>query len=96
MTNPRPSHVQHPGKLFIGGEWVEPSANSTFDVRDSATEEVFLTISEAQAPDIERAIAAARAAFKTSRACVQLPIAANAARRVLNATILGDTPDAHM
>ena len=65
MTSPRPSHVQHPRQFFIGGEWVEPSAASIFDVVDSTTEEVFLTIAEAQAPDIERAIAAARAAFDT-------------------------------
>ncbi len=65
MTTPRPSHVQHPGKLFIGGGWVAPSASSTFDVRDSATEEVVLTVAEAQAPDVERAVAAARKAFDT-------------------------------
>ncbi len=65
MTNPRPSHVQHPGKLFIGGDWVAPSGSSTFDVRDSATEEVVLTVAEAQAPDVEHAVAAARAAFDT-------------------------------
>ena len=38
---------------------------STFDVVDSTTEEVFLTVAEAQAPDVERAVAAARAAFDT-------------------------------
>ncbi len=63
MTNPRPSHVQHPRLFFIGGDWVTPSASSTFDVRDSATEEVVLTVAEAQAPDVERAVAAARQAF---------------------------------
>ena len=65
ITATRPSHVQHPRQFFIGGEWVEPSAASTFDVFDSTTEEVFLTVAEAQAPDVERAVAAARAAFDT-------------------------------
>jgi aldehyde dehydrogenase (NAD+) len=61
----RPSHVQHPRQFFIGGAWVEPSASSTFDVVDSTTEEVFLTVAEAQAPDVDRAVAAARNAFDT-------------------------------
>jgi acyl-CoA reductase-like NAD-dependent aldehyde dehydrogenase len=65
ITAIRPSHVLNPRALFIGGAWIEPSASSTFDVVDSATEEVFLTVAEAQAPDIARAVAAARAAFDT-------------------------------
>ena len=65
ITTTRPGHVLNPRALFIGGDWVEPSASTTFDVVDSATEEVFLTVAEAQAPDIERAVAAARAAFDT-------------------------------
>ena len=63
MTSPRPSHVQHPLQFFIGGNWVEPSAPSTFDVVDSTTEEVFLTVAEAQETDVGRAVAAARGAF---------------------------------
>jgi aldehyde dehydrogenase (NAD+) len=65
FTAVRPSHVLNPRALFIGGAWIEPSSSSTFDVVDSATEEVFLTVAEAQAPDITRAVAAARAAFDT-------------------------------
>ncbi len=63
ITATRPGHVLNPRALFIGGEWVEPSSSSTFGVVDSATEEVFLTVAEAQAPDIERAVNAARTAF---------------------------------
>jgi acyl-CoA reductase-like NAD-dependent aldehyde dehydrogenase len=51
--------------LFIGGNWVEPTGSSTFDIRDSATEEVVLTVAEAQAPDVADAVAAARTAFDT-------------------------------
>ena len=61
----RQGHVRNPRALFIGGAWVEPSSSSTIDVYDSATEEVFLTVAEAQAPDVERAVASARAAFDT-------------------------------
>ena len=57
-TAVRKGHVRNPGSLFIGGNWVSPSGTSTFEVVDSATEEVFLTVAEAQAPDIDRAVAA--------------------------------------
>ena len=60
---PRISRILNPRALFIGGAWVEPSASSTFDVVDSATEEVFVTVAEAQAVDVEHAVAAARKAF---------------------------------
>lgn len=62
-TTVRPSHVRNPLSLFIGGTWTAPSSSSTIDVVDSATEEVFLTVAEAQSPDIERAVEAARVAF---------------------------------
>ncbi len=55
--------LSHPDRLFIGGEWVEPSSTSKIDVRDSGTEEVFLSVAEAQLDDIDRAVAAAREAF---------------------------------
>ena len=34
--------VRHADRFFIGGEWVEPSSDATFDVIDSGTEEVVL------------------------------------------------------
>jgi len=55
--------VRHPGRLFIGGEWVEPSTPARFDVVNPATEDVFLTVAEADAQDVSRAVDAARAAF---------------------------------
>ena len=58
-----PQHIRHPDRFFIGGKWVEPSSRSRIDVRDSATEEVFLSVAEAQVEDVDRAVAAARAAF---------------------------------
>jgi acyl-CoA reductase-like NAD-dependent aldehyde dehydrogenase len=56
-------HVRHADRFFIGGEWVEPSSGRRIDVRDSATEEVFLSVAEAQVEDVDRAVAAARKAF---------------------------------
>ncbi len=59
MTAP----VAHPDRFFIGGEWVAPSSTATIDVIDSHSEEVYFSVAEAQAADMDRAIAAAREAF---------------------------------
>jgi aldehyde dehydrogenase (NAD+) len=55
--------IQHANSFFIGGQWVPPSSDATIKVTDSATEELFLTVAEAQAADISRAVEAAREAF---------------------------------
>ncbi|HVV38195.1 MAG TPA: aldehyde dehydrogenase [Acidimicrobiales bacterium] len=55
--------LANPDHFFIGGEWVAPSSGSAFEVIDSATEQVFMRVAEAQAPDMDRAISAARTAF---------------------------------
>src|SRR6185436_669724 len=62
-TSAGQQHVRHADRFFIGGEWVKPSSSSHIDVRDSATEEVFLSVAEAQVEDVDRAVAAARKAF---------------------------------
>ena len=56
-------HIRHPDRFFIGGEWVQPSSSRRIEVRDSATEDVFLSVAEAQVEDVDRAVAAARKAF---------------------------------
>ena len=55
--------LQHANRFFIGGEWVEPSSDSVIDVIDSTSEQVFFSVAEAQAPDMARAVTAAREAF---------------------------------
>ncbi len=55
--------LRHADSFFIGGEWVKPSSDAAINVIDSTTEEVFLTVAEAQADDISRAVGAARTAF---------------------------------
>jgi hypothetical protein len=57
------STIKHPEKLFIDGKWTDPSGASKIDVINSATEELFATVAEAQAPDVNRTVAAARRAF---------------------------------
>jgi aldehyde dehydrogenase (NAD+) len=50
-----------PGKLLIGGEWVE--AARTFNTVNPATGEVITQVAEASADDVDRAVRAARKAF---------------------------------
>jgi aldehyde dehydrogenase (NAD+) len=50
-------------RFFIGGEWVKPSSGAMIDVIDSATEELFFSVAEAEQADMSRAVAAARLAF---------------------------------
>src|SRR5580692_2513620 len=55
--------IKHTDRFFIGGEWVTPSSDSTITVIDSHTEQPYLTVAEAQAADVDRAVTAARDAF---------------------------------
>jgi acyl-CoA reductase-like NAD-dependent aldehyde dehydrogenase len=55
--------LQHPDNFFIGGKWVQPSSGSKIDVLNSGTEELFVSVAEAQEADVNRAVAAAREAF---------------------------------
>jgi aldehyde dehydrogenase (NAD+) len=50
-------------QLFIGGKWVDSEATSTIDVIGASTEEVIGRVPDAVPADIDRAVAAARAAF---------------------------------
>jgi aldehyde dehydrogenase (NAD+) len=65
MTTTAVNHagLAHPDKFYIDGEWVSPSSAAKINVVNPATEEIFLTVAEAQAADINRAVAAARHAF---------------------------------
>jgi len=50
-------------KHFINGEWVESTGTKTVDVINPATEEVIGQISDGTKEDLDKAVAAARAAF---------------------------------
>src|SRR5438270_4378094 len=52
-----------PKKLFIGGRWVESSGGKTFATYDPATGDVLANVAEANAEDVDRAVAAARKSF---------------------------------
>jgi acyl-CoA reductase-like NAD-dependent aldehyde dehydrogenase len=50
-------------KLYIDGAWVAPAGDETLEVIDSTTEAVYATIPAGTPADIDRAVAAAKAAF---------------------------------
>lgn len=51
--------------FYINGEWVSPVKPQTLDVINPATEEPFTRISVGSAADVDKAVAAAKAAFET-------------------------------
>jgi aldehyde dehydrogenase (NAD+) len=53
------NHLKH----YINGAWVDPVKPGTIDVVNPATEEVYTKIAAGSAADVDRAVAAARAAF---------------------------------
>ncbi|MGH9651486.1 MAG: aldehyde dehydrogenase family protein, partial [Terriglobales bacterium] len=62
MITPTKAKIE-PGKLLIGGHWVDSSDGKTFDTINPATGEVLTQIAAATPADVERAVAAARKAF---------------------------------
>ncbi len=51
-------------QMFINGEWVASQSKKTFPVCDPSTEEVIAQVPDANAEDVNRAVAAAKAAFE--------------------------------
>ena len=58
-------------KFYINGEWVDPLSDATMAVLNPATEQQIGIVALSNAADVDRAVAAANAAFegfsKTSR-----------------------------
>ena len=50
-------------KFYIDGKWVDPVAPALLDVIDPSTEEAYTQISVGSKADVDRAVAAAKAAF---------------------------------
>jgi betaine-aldehyde dehydrogenase len=51
-------------QMFINGEWVASQSNKTFPVYEPATEEILAQVPDSNADDVNRAVAAAKAAFE--------------------------------
>src|SRR5260370_17425506 len=56
-------YLAKPRQLLIGGEWVNAASGKTFPTYNPATGEVLAHVAEGGKEDIDRAVAAARAAF---------------------------------
>ena len=52
-------------QLYVGGAWVDPSSTASIEVINATTEEVMGRIPEGTTADVDRAVAAARAALET-------------------------------
>jgi aldehyde dehydrogenase (NAD+) len=55
--------MQDVDKLFIGGDWVQPATDEVIEVISPHTEAPIARVAAAGAEDLDRAVAAARAAF---------------------------------
>jgi len=53
----------HTSRIFIGGEWREPSSTDTIEVINSVTEQVMATVPAGSPVDVDFAVEAARAAL---------------------------------
>jgi phenylacetaldehyde dehydrogenase len=67
-TQPEPSaavarFLKRPPRLFIRGEWVEAKSQERISVVDPATGREIASVVDANSADVDRAVAAARAAF---------------------------------
>jgi aldehyde dehydrogenase (NAD+) len=58
------SFASEPKQLLIGGEKVDAADGATFETIDPATANVITTVAQAGPADVDRAVAAARAAFE--------------------------------
>ncbi|HVY48989.1 MAG TPA: aldehyde dehydrogenase family protein [Minicystis sp.] len=56
--------IQPRYELFIGGKWVQPSSKKYFDTVSPSTEEKLAEVAEADAKDVDAAVAAARNAYE--------------------------------
>jgi len=55
--------MSHHLQFYINGQWVDPVTPKTLEVINPATEQAYTKISAGSAADVDRAVAAARAAF---------------------------------
>lgn len=62
-TTPQPTVKIGQTKLLINNEWVESVSGKRFETINPATGEVICDVAEADAPDVDKAVVAARTAF---------------------------------
>jgi aldehyde dehydrogenase (NAD+) len=64
LKRPAPPAVKET-RLLINNEWVEPAEGKTFDTYNPATGEVIAKVASATAPDVDKAVKAARRALES-------------------------------
>jgi aldehyde dehydrogenase (NAD+) len=64
LERPQPAVALPTTKLLIGNEWVNSKSGKTFPTLNPATGEEICQVAEADAADVDRAVDAARAAFR--------------------------------
>jgi aldehyde dehydrogenase (NAD+) len=65
MTTATGDAVHVRDKIYIGGEWVQSAGTDALEVINSTTERVMGSVPEGTVEDVDRAVAAARAAFES-------------------------------
>jgi phenylacetaldehyde dehydrogenase len=65
MTQPITRPAPAPGRLYVGGDWIEAAGGGRMEVVDPSTGTVVTTVADATAADVDAAVAAARPAFDT-------------------------------
>ena len=55
--------IRNADRIFVSGQWINACGTGSIEVRDSASEDVFLIVPAAGHDDVERAVSAAREAF---------------------------------
>jgi aldehyde dehydrogenase (NAD+) len=55
--------IAHPGRLYIGGAWVQPHSDREIEIVSPDSEQVVARVAEADEADMDAAVAAAREAF---------------------------------
>jgi acyl-CoA reductase-like NAD-dependent aldehyde dehydrogenase len=58
--------MEHERQHYVNGAWVDPLQPTLLDVIDPSTEESFAQIAVGGPKDVDRAVAAAKAAFRRS------------------------------
>ncbi len=65
MASATEQNIHVRDRIYLGGEWTASSGTGVLEVINSSTEEVMGSIPDGTAEDVDRAVAAARAAFET-------------------------------
>ncbi|MCB1247158.1 MAG: aldehyde dehydrogenase family protein, partial [Acidimicrobiia bacterium] len=59
--------VEPRNRILIDGEWIDPASGKTFTTVNPATGDAITEVAAGDQPDIDRAVASARAAFEDGR-----------------------------